>query len=175
MSDRQIIEAIQKIAGTQLADEVYMIPCTVESVDLDALTCDCIAVGGTAVTDIPGVQLMAEVDDGMYLVPSIGSIVLVIYSKRQPPFIALFSQLDDVVFNIGNSALEISTTAVKINDGSFGGLVKVTEIVTRLNNIENGFNLLNTKVNALAPTPVIPPLVTTVRAMIENPIITHGE
>lgn len=175
MSNRAVLESIQKLAGTQLADEVYMIPCTIVSVDLNSLTCDCTPIGGNAVTDIPGVRLMADVDDGMYLVPTINSTVLVVYSKREDPYIALFSELDDVVYNIGNMALEISRTGIQINDGSFGGLVKVSEITERLNKIENAFNQLNTKVNALAPTPIIPPLIPTTRIMIENTIVTHGE
>ena len=59
--DREIIEAIQKITGTQLNDPVGLVPCTVNSVDLAARTCDCTAIGGEAANDIPDVELMAEV------------------------------------------------------------------------------------------------------------------
>ncbi len=175
MSDRQLIEAIQRLAGTHLSDEVYLVPCTVVSVDMDALTCDCSPIGGTAGTDLPNVALMAEVDDGEIRVPADNSVVLVMYSKRQKPFIALYSELAGIIINIGNSSFEIDGASVTINDGSYGGLVKISDLVTRLNNIENAFNLLNTKVNGLAPTPVIPPISVTTQPMIENTLVTHGK
>lgn len=174
MSDDQIKQAIQKLAGTHLADEVYLIPCTVSAVDTDALTCDCIAIGGKAVTDIPNVALLAEVDNGMVLIPAIDSVVLVLFSKRQKPFICLFSELQEIFIDIGNSSIDVNNDGIKFNDGSFGGLVKISDLVTRLNNLENAFNELNAKVNTLAPTPVITPLEPTTNEMIENTKITHG-
>lgn len=172
--DAQIRAAVRKLAGTQLTDEVYLLPATVEAVDLTALTCDCTAIGGTAAVDLVGVRLMAEVDDGLVQVPAIGSTVLVMYSKRETPYIAMYSELQGFTLHIGNSAVEVDSDLIKLNGGNFGGLVKVSDLVSRLNAIENAFNALNTKVNGLAPTPVIPPITPTTKVQIENPIITHG-
>lgn len=132
MSDRQIIESINKITGRQLTDEVYIMACSVDSVDLDSRTCNCTAIDGEAVTEVPGVQLMAEVDDGILYVPAIGSTVLVVYSKRNVPYIALYSELSAIYYVVGNSSVDITNGRIKLNDGSFGGLTKTPELRSQL-------------------------------------------
>lgn len=174
MSNRQITEAIRQIAGTQLTDEVYYVPAEVVSVDLDDMTCVCQLVGGTSAPEIPNVRLMAAVADGLALVPAIDSTVLIVYSKREKPYVAMFSELQAIQCDVGNSSIDVLPALIKFNSGDFGGLVKVAELVSKLNALENAFNALNTKVNALAPTPVIPPVVPTQRLELENITVTHG-
>lgn len=188
MSDRKITEAIQRLAGTQLTDEVYILICTVDSVDVDGRTCDCTAVGGTAITDIPGVQLMAEVDDGALYIPAIGSTVIVVYSKRNVPYIALYSELSALYYVVGDTTLDITNGLIKFNDGSFEGLVKVVELTQKLNALENKVNDLiatfNTHVHggvstgggstATTATPVTGTLTPTTQSEIENEKIIHG-
>lgn len=131
-ADRQIAEAVQKLAGTHLTDEMYMLVCTVDAVDVDSRTCDCTAVTGTAVTDMPGVQLMAEVDDGMLYIPAVGSTVIVMYSKRNVPYIALYSELSAIYCVVGNTTLDITNGLIRFNDGAFGGLTKTLELKAQL-------------------------------------------
>jgi hypothetical protein len=185
MSDRSIQEAIQKLAGTQLSDEVYLIPCTVDSVDLSTRSCSCTAIGGTAVTEINGVLLMASVDDGFLIIPSLDSTVIVSYSKRQPPFISLFSAVEQVLIITGEASISIKDGLTQLNDGSFGGLVKVAALTTKINNLENLLNNFITLYNAhfhpvagstTTPTVSIETGVITLtqRAEIENITIKHG-
>lgn len=166
MGDRKIQEAIQQLAGTHLTDEVYMIPCVVDSVDLETRSCDCTPIGGNASTEISGVQLMAEVDDGWLLEPAIGSTVIVCYSRRNVPYIALFSELERVTL--------VTKSGIQFNGDEFGGLVKIEALVTKLNNLESAFNALNAKVAILAP-PALPALVLTTRLELENDKVQHGE
>lgn len=182
MGNRQIIEAVQQLAGTQLTDQVYLIPATVVSVNLDENTVDCEPIGGNAITDMPAVQLMAEVDDGFLLVPAVGSTVLVLFSKRQPPYVALYSELQSVQVTIGDRSLTIDAEKTIFNSGEFGGLIKIADLVDRLNNAENLINDLITKYNAhthasdgAPPLPIEPGTLTpTTVEMIENPTVTHG-
>lgn len=167
MSDRSIQEAIQKLAGTHLSDNIHMLAATVNEVDQMARTCTCTPIGGKAVTDLGNVQLMAEVDDGFLKIPAINSTVIIMWSTRNVPYIALYSALQRVFI--------VTLDGIQFQGGELGGLPIVGEVVNRLNNIEQAFNLLNTKVNGLAPTPVIPPLVETVVSDIENQSITQGE
>lgn len=162
----ELRDAIQQLAGTQLDDRVETAMAEVVSVDLDNATCVCQLIGGKTTAEQKTVSLLPENDDGLLLIPAIGSTVIVSWTKRMLPYIAMFSELSDVF-------LDASGTIV-INQGAFGGLVKVQDLVTRLNNIENAFNALNAKVNGLAPTPVIPNLTPTVRSNIENTNVTHG-
>jgi hypothetical protein len=138
----------------------------VDSVNEDENTCDCTAVSGTVTTKIEGVQLMAEVADGMLITPAIDSTVIVAYSKRNVPYVALFSEVDKINFSANDG--------IELQGDDYGGLAKVGSLKTKLNNIENAFNALNTKLNALAPTPVLPPLVLTIQSEIENERVKHG-
>lgn len=182
MSDRQIIEAVQRLAGTQLSDEVYIIPATVTAVNLDSNTIDCEPIGGNAITDMPSVQLTAEVDDGFLLIPAIGSTVLVLFSKRQPPYVTMFSELQGVQVTIGDKAIEMSGEKTIFNSGSFGGLIKINDLVAKLNNVENLLNSLIVKYNAHVHTANNTPTLSietgsitpTTVIEIENPTVVHG-
>lgn len=180
MGDRQLIEAIQKIAGTQLSDKVFVIACTVDSVDIPSRTCDCTAISGTGVTEIPNVLLMTEVDDGILQVPTVGSTVFVIYSTYNEPFVCLFSQIDQII---------LKADAIQLNDGSFGGLTKTLELQTQLNKTNQ---LLTSLLNIINGPPIPEPGSSAPSALqaalkaaiageslgdysaIENQIITHG-
>lgn len=162
----QLREAIRQLAGTHLIDQVYVSQAEVVTVDADNRTCSCQLIGSNATNEMPTVALMAEVDDGVVLVPAIGSTVILIWSNRMLPFVAMCSELETVYIT--------ASSKIVLNEGADGGLVRVVDLVTRLNNIENAFNALNTKVNALAPTPVIQPLALTTRTNIENTNVTHG-
>jgi hypothetical protein len=167
MSDRKIREAVQQLAGTHLTDKVHIIPCVVDEVDLETRSCTCTPIGGKAATEITGVQLMAEVDDGLLLVPAIDSTVIVCYSDKNVPYIALYSELE--------KATLVTLNGIQFQGGELGGLVIISELLEKINNLESAFNLLNAKVNSLAPTPVIEPIIPTERSEIENTSVTHGE
>jgi len=166
MGDRSIIEAIQKISGTQLTDNVRLLSATVDSVDVAARTCIVTTISSQGAVTIENVQLMASVDDGFLLVPAVDSTVLVVYSTFNQPFIAMFSELekvlivagennaslqidaDGLLLEIADTKLTISDGLTKFNDGQLGGLVKLLSLVTKLNNLENLVNNLVTKYNA---------------------------
>lgn len=181
MGDRSIREGIEQLSGKQLVDEVYLISCTVDSVDLSTRSCECTAVAGNAVTDLTNVQLMADIEDGLLFVPVIGSLVIVSYSKRNVPHVAMFSAIDKVLIQ--------TVSGVQLNDGTLGGLIPVEALVTKLNNLENDINNLKT-ILATGWTPVPndggaalkvaaaswsgQSLTPTERTDIENTTVTHG-
>jgi hypothetical protein len=115
----------------------------VNSYDVATRTCDCTAITGMAGTDMPNVQLMPEVDDGLVLFPTAGSTVFVVYSTYVPPFVVLFSQIDQVLFSAGS---------IQFNDGSFGGLTKSIELQTQLNTTNALLTAILTVLNG-APIP----------------------
>lgn len=158
--------AIQQLAGTHLEDKTHLAIAQVVSVDVNACTCTVDQVSGKTSAKRFTVYLMPDVGDGLLLVPAIDSTVIIAWSDRNKPYVAMFSDLQDVYLD--------ATGKITLNQGTEGGLVKVRDLVIRLNLIENAFNALNSKVNALAPTPVINPLVPTQVPQIENPNVTHG-
>lgn len=112
-----IRDAIAQLAGTYQKDDVYMVACTVTDVNEPTRTCTCTSITGKSNTELQNVQLMAEVDDGMLLIPSIGSTIIVGYSKRNVPYIALFSQIDKVVIVTGNSTITQTTDSIVAANG----------------------------------------------------------
>lgn len=166
MSDTSLIDAIRILAGTYKMIFASMVVCSVKSVDLPTRTCICSPLSGANSSDLTNVQLMAEVEDGLLLIPAIDSTVIVCYSIRNAPYIALFSAVQKVIL--------VSVDGIQFQGGEFGGLVISSNLVERLNIIEDTINELIAKTNILAPTPVIPVIIDTVESEITNPAITHG-
>jgi hypothetical protein len=144
MSDRSIITAIQKISGTFTEDRVKMMVGIVDSIEGN--TCTCII---SDQMPLSGVQLQAAVCDGWLLVPSIGSTVVIMYSTRNDPFIALYSDIDRAYLQVGIASIELlNNGSITFNDGTDGGLVKGDPLVQKLNNLENKVNELITTFNS---------------------------
>lgn len=190
MSDRLIIEAVQKLSGTQLTDQVYFLACEVLSVDKSKRTCVCKSIDGIRDFEFPNVRLMADVDDGFLLIPEIGSTVFVTYSRRNDPIIVLFSAIKEVLLISGDTSFSLTADGIVLNDGSFGGLIKIEKLVEKINNLENLVNDLIAKFNShthvltlstgtgtAAPTaaPETNQLSPTQRNELENEQIKHGK
>lgn len=177
MSDT-IKQAIQQLAGTHLSDKTHLAIAEVVSVNVDACTCVCQQVHGTTSAERKTVSLMADVSDGWLLIPAVGSTVIIAWSDRQLPYVAMFSDLQDVYLD--------ATGKITMNQGTLGGLVKVRDLVTKLNNLENKVNAIISSYNGhvhpdpvsgTTGTPTVPitgTLTPTKVVDIENPNVTHG-
>ena len=62
--NNQLKEAVQRLAGTFLKDNVHSFDATVTAVNEDEFTCDVIAIGGESGVEIPDVRLSSESNDG---------------------------------------------------------------------------------------------------------------
>jgi len=74
------------------------------------------------IEDVP--LMAADNEQGFLITPKVGSIVLISWFSKNTPFVSLFSEIESLY----------------LRGDSNGGLVKVSELVDRLNNIENAFN-----------------------------------
>lgn len=182
-AERQRLKtAVQLLAGTHLWDKNGYLFCTVDSVDEVGQVCDCTPIGGDATTQIPAVKLTSEKNDGLLIIPVVGSTVAVMLSQKSEPFVALFSDI--------NKFILIASTLIQFNGGEFGGLVKVVELTQKINALENLVNELivkynthvhpgvtvgagSTLVTATQEAGSIAPI--TQKADIENTSITHGQ
>jgi hypothetical protein len=171
MSAGAIREAINKITGNHMADRVYAVDGIVLSVNPIARVCSCEIVNGRTNAIFDEVRLMANVDDGFLISPTVGSNVTIIFSDFTLPYIAQYSGIDKIIFR----------------GGDLGGLVKVEALTTKLNNLENKVNSLLGKYNihvhpviAVGSLSGVTPLVEsgiltpTIRLEIENSNISHG-
>jgi hypothetical protein len=136
MSDRGIREALERLLGLHKVDQVCYINVTVSSVDITKRICSCTAIDGHTEYELPTVKLMAVVDDGILFEPVIGSTVKVIFSQNIEPFVCQYSEIENITLD--------AKTLIKLNDGSFGGLLKIKETVDRLNAVEKDLNSLKT-------------------------------
>ena len=107
MSDNAIKQAVRIMAGTHNKTFTQAIVCSVSAVDIPSRTCTCTPLGGATTSDFTNVQMMAEVDDGILLVPAIDSTVIVCHSERNVPYIALYSELQKI-FLIAVDQIELS-------------------------------------------------------------------
>ena len=171
MSDRTIRESISILAGTHKPDKVYSISAEIMSVDIAARSCVCIQISGSVSTIINDVLLMASIDDGFLIIPSVGSTVNIIKSDGMDTYICQYSEIDKIIFR----------------GGDLGGLVKVHPLLSKINDLENIINDLVIKFNAhvhpvvsigapTGPNSIIEPkiLTPTILTELENKNITHG-
>jgi hypothetical protein len=102
---------------------------SIVSVDETEMTCEVTPnIGGANFTDV---RLMADNETtslGIYFKPKVGSQVMISPQDEVTYFVSMVSEVDEVWLR-GNTN---------------GGIVKVTDLVTKLNNIENDLNTLKT-------------------------------
>lgn len=118
-------------------------------------------------------------DTHIVAVPTVGSYVLVAIIGNEPtqPIVISVSEIDEVV---------IDSPKVTINGGSLGGLIKIEQLTSQLNKVEQKVNQLITAFNAhvhpetgvttapAANAGTVPPLATTQRSALENDKVKHG-
>ena len=196
--NREIKEAVQRLAGTFLKDGLSIIQATVTDVDTTKYTCTCSPISGDSTTTFTNVNLSANNNKGFIPLPALQSTVLVAVSiKNNPPYLIGWDLLQGLICIVQNtndgsiSQLIIQNGIVQINDGSYGGLIQIDQLVTKINNIENLLNefigTYNTHTHLYAPGPGTPAPTdapvstesntiapTTQRSDLENTKVTHG-
>ena len=133
MSDRAIIESINKMVGNHKLDQVTYVNATVKSVDVKNRTCQCVCIDGHTEYDLT-CKLMATIADGILFEPVLNSTVKVIFSQNVEPFVVQYSEIENITID--------AKTLIKFNDGSFGGLVKIKELTDKINTLEKDLNTL---------------------------------
>lgn len=98
-------------------EEIYSIVCSVDSVDLANKTCDCSPKDGKA--DLLGVRLMAKNTTGFFIIPTIGSDVVVTMINRNTGYVSMFSDVD----------------FIHLNGDVYGGLMKINEFTLKQNQL----------------------------------------
>lgn len=151
-------EAIQQIAKDD-QQEIYSLVCTVDEVNEDERTCKVTPVnGGVAVF---GVRLQAIKDNnqGLVVIPSVNSQVVVTFLNKQTGYVALHTDVDKI---FSDSPL------FEFNGGDNGGLVNIEDLVSAINSLQDAHNDFVTTFNThthnapQAPSgtiPTTPPLV----------------
>lgn len=140
MEQVSIRDAINKIIEKRLP--LMSIPAKVTAVDESKGVCDVEPLDGTA--EIFDVLINAEQTDdaGIVAVPAVDSVVYVTFVSKDVAFISLSSVIDKVFIKINNISLEIDKDAAVFNGGNNDGIVKIGDLIGKLNTIENDLNSL---------------------------------
>jgi len=149
----------------------YSIVCKATDIDTVKSICNCTPIDGGAV--LVNVRLNASDKDGFKLIPKNNSDVLVTLINNTTGYVAMVSEVDEIHLNGVNE----------------DGIVKVNDLVSKLNNLENKVNALvsftashtHPYINVVTPsttsvttTPVVGTLTPTVKSNLENQKIKHG-
>lgn len=183
--------AIQQAAGVFKKDFVSVVECSVVSVDMDNRQITVAPTNGSSDAQFIA-DISADPNDGVIIIPTVGSTVKIARSVENNPFVLMFSDIDgfSIITEDGKTQFIINKNgAIQFNDGSYDGLVKIGSLVTKLNNLENKVNTIITTFNShvhpgvtsgssstsTSATPVTGSLTPTNQSDIENPLITHGK
>jgi hypothetical protein len=137
MSARKIQDSVQRISGTLGKDDVRLIKGEVKSVDKNTRTCVVGALTGKESFEITNVHLMTVVDDGILVIPTVGSQVTIIGSTFVEFTVIQYSEVDEIV----------------MRGGDLKGLVVLDKLVDRLNKIEDDINSIKTAFTGWTPVP----------------------
>lgn len=168
MADNYSIkDAIRELAKSD--DALYSVLCTVKDVDTTNNICDCEPIDGSA--DLLEVRLMAQNETGFLIIPKIDSVVVVTMINKYTGYVAMFSEIEEI----------------QLNGNNYDGLVKIGDLVDKLNNLENAFNqhlaiynahihsggtiMGNTAVPTVVDTNILTP---TQQIELENTTVLHG-
>lgn len=166
----KFIEAIRIAAESD--PDFYPLFATVDSVDMTEMTCYCIPIDDT-LPDYNTVKLMTTPDKGFFLIPKKDSQVIVQPMKGGAAMVLMYSELE----------------GIQMMGDSYGGLIKIDDLVTKLNNLENKVNsIINTfnththpymdsgspATTSPSTSPIVGTLTPTQTIDIENDKIKHG-
>ena len=133
---RDIAEAIRSLSG--MDDLTYESSvCTIikGSIDTTNMTCDCDPLDGSAY--LYDVRLNANYTKGFTLIPKDESIVIVTQLSDATAYVSMVSDVDQIYLAGDDN----------------GGLVKVSDLVSKMNTIENDINTLKTIFSTWIPVP----------------------
>lgn len=194
-----VAELVQQLAGTYGISPVQVMTCEVKSVSSSERTCTVLPL--TDNLEPFAAQLMADIQDGLLILPTIGSTVKIMLSEIITPTVIQYSAIDEILIVSGGAAIKVYDSGVELQGTDFGGLMKVTPSVKAWNDLQNDVNMLKSIFATLAASassglPVTSPigmpdafavafglaitpyassiLPLTTKPQIENPKVKHG-
>jgi hypothetical protein len=134
-------------------EELYSVVCTVDQVDEDKRLVDVTPIDGSA--PITGVRLQVDesMDSGVVIIPKANSRVTVAFLNKNAGYVSQYSDIEKILFKVGSSSGEISDDGVILNGGDNGGLINISDLVQKLNTIEQDLNAIKMAFTTWTPIP----------------------
>jgi hypothetical protein len=125
----EVKEAINKLVDVNKVNiNAYSVLCEVVSVEVPFV--DCKPLNGSALFN--SVKLNAG-NDKNYIVPKVGSNVIVSMLDKNNAYISMFSEIEKIYLN---------SNEIIFNEGSLGGLIKINELTQKINELVTNYNQL---------------------------------
>ena len=144
----EIADLIRQLAGKP--DDTFVL-CTATNVDKSQYICDGEPIKGEAL--IKDIRLVSKVgsNKGIAQIPKDKSLLLVAMFSKTDAYLIMCDEVESIEIIVGNSKLEMLEDEIRMNDGNLNGLVKLDDLVERLNKIENDINNLKTAATGWTP------------------------
>ena len=159
MADQQNLkEALIELLRSEFSNRPAIV-CTVKEVNGIRITVESILDKKT----YKDVRLQANPGNGILIVPAVDSDVILEWISETAGYVAMVSAAD----------------SIQLLDGSYGGLIKINELVDKLNVLEQRMTS-HQHISATSGSPTTfdiatnPDITETTIADLENPDITHG-
>jgi len=159
-----VAESIQILAGTYGISPVQVMTCEVTKVTASERTCTVLPL--TDNLEPFSAQLMADIDDGLLILPTVGSTVKIMLSEIITPTVIQYSAIDEILIVSGGAAIKIYSSGVELQGADYGGVMKVTPSVKAWNDLQNDVNTLKTLIAAQ---------ITTAATYASSPIVTGAQ
>jgi hypothetical protein len=190
-----VAELVQQVAGTYGISPVQVMTCEVTAVSSGERTCTVSPL--TDNLEPFSAQLMADIDDGILILPTIGSTVKIMLSEIITPTVIQYSAIDEILIVSGGAAIKVYSSGVELQGVDYGGMMKVTPSVKAWNDLQNDVNNLKSIFTTIVATPLVTsavgtpdafyaafasniasyitaPLSITTETQIENTKVKHG-
>lgn len=148
-------QAIRWLSSHQ---EQGLVIATVDAVDKEARTIDCTPIDEGAPLLACNLQAVHNLATGLYMVPKVGSTVVVLVSDNAPHLVVCYSEVEEVYVHLGetsvsvvDSEININKVTININGGELGGMVIVEHLVGALNGIKQDLNNLKNGIKSWTP------------------------
>jgi hypothetical protein len=128
-----IPEAIQILIQRELArTEIYSVLCRVISVDNTERTCEVEPLNGNS--ELFGVRFQANIEltEGIYIEPKVNSHVIIGFLNPVQALVLQYSEVENVYIDTNGDTI--------FNGGTNFGMVKVADLVQKLNALETKVN-----------------------------------
>jgi len=144
-------KAIRELVGDMTT---YAILAKVISVDENRRTANCEPLNGDAIFKNCRLNAQENNENGFVFIPKINSIVIIMKIDENKAYVAMFSEIEKVLQKVGNTEIEINSSEIIFNKGNNGGLIKISENVSKLNKLESEINELKALLSAWVPIPL---------------------
>lgn len=142
-SEFELTEALERLLRSHCRGFI-VVDGVIDAVN-DDNTCD-VMVGTTLFNSVP-LKVLIKAQASVYEIPVVKSACLMGFrdGNINRPQIISVDQVDELLINC--------KTLVKFNGGQLGGMVKLNDVVTKLNNLEEDINKLKTAFESWTPVP----------------------